>query len=160
MLRSPKRRIVSLILNRAHSRIGHQASFPFFIRRYWSTPYLATLGNTSNSSFLDQFSVNTNITQKHRNIALVLVADIEHVKFVLDEVQLLEDLLEQEIKNNYGKVTNNSVHLRGAIQHLVTNHDFLESLGRLESKKERSLLGLSSEEHDLLLLARKKVNTR
>jgi len=158
---SPRLRILYHIFNQTRSRTGHQDSLPFWIRRYCSTPHLEMLANTtrSSSSFLEQFSADTNTTQKDRNIALVLAADVEHVQFVLEEVQLLEDLLEQEVQNNNGEVTNNSISLRGSIQHLVTSHDFLKSLSRLESKKERSLLGLSSEEHDLLVLARKKVNT-
>ena len=97
--------------------------------------------------------------ESDRSIALTLASDVEHVKFVLDEVQMLEDLLEKESMSHDGKATNNSVALRGSINHLVTEHRFLESLKRLESEKEWSLLGLSSEEHDLLILARNMVNS-
>ena len=158
MLRSTKQRIFSHPLYLIRSHISKKARSPYRVSRYWNSPHHASPANKKVST--ERFHVNNaNVVENDRRIALVLASDVEHVKFVLDEVELLEDLLEKEKMRNDGKATNKSVALRGSIHHLVTQQNFLESLKRLESEKERSLLGLSSEEHDLLVLARKMVNS-
>ena len=66
--------------------------------------------------------------------------------------------MEKDQEENDGQVTNKSIELRGSIKHLVTNHEFLECLDRLEVMGQPAW-GLSAREHELVVLARGKVNT-
>jgi hypothetical protein len=97
------------------------------------------------------------VTDKQRSQMLALATDVDHIKMVMDELELLEHLLHKDQEEHNDQVTNRSVELRGSINHLVTNKDFVECLDRLEYQG-KPIWGLSSEEHDLILRARGKIN--
>jgi len=88
---------------------------------------------------------------------IALASDVDHVKMIMEELQLLEHLLQKDKEENNNEVTNRSVELRGSIKHLVANKEFLDCLNRLEYQG-KPIWGLSSDEHDLILLARDKIN--
>ena len=88
---------------------------------------------------------------------LSLTKDVEHIKMILAEVELLEHLLHEDQEEHNNQVTNRSVELRGMIKHLVTNREFCECLDRLENEG-KPIWGLSSDEHDLIAMAREKIN--
>ncbi len=88
---------------------------------------------------------------------IALATDVEHVKMILDEVELLEHLLHKDQEEHGNQVTNRSVELRGLMKHLITNKEFCDCLDRLETEG-KSVWGLSSDEHDLISLARDKIN--
>ena len=92
-----------------------------------------------------------------RSTMLSLASDVEHIKTTMDEVELLEHFLQENQEEHGNKVTNRSVELRGSIKHLITSKEFLDCLDRLEHQGI-PLWGLSSKEHDLILLARDKIN--
>lgn len=97
------------------------------------------------------------VTDQKRSQMIALATDVEHIKMVMKELELLEHILHMDQEEHNDEVTNRSVELRGSIKHLVTNKDFLDCLDRLEYEG-RPIWGLSSEEHDLILLAREKIN--
>lgn len=88
---------------------------------------------------------------------IALATDVEHIKMVMEELELLEHLLQKDQEEHDNKVTNRSVELRGAIKHLIANKEFLDCLDRLEIQGA-PIWGLSSEEHELISLAREKIN--
>jgi len=89
---------------------------------------------------------------------LALASDVEKIQMVMEQLEKLEDLLTADQEDNGGEVTNRSVELRGDIKRLVSNGEFLESLDRLEIQGG-PVWGLSSEEHDMVCMAREMVNT-
>lgn len=97
------------------------------------------------------------ITDQQRSQMIALASDVEHIKMIMDELELLEHLLQKDQEEHDDKVTNRSVELRGSIKHLVANQEFLNCLDRLEYQG-KPVWGLSSDEHDLITLAREKVN--
>lgn len=99
----------------------------------------------------------SSITDQKRTQMLALATDVEHIKMILDEVETLEHLLHKDQEEHGNQVTNRSVELRGLIKHLVTNKEFCICLDRLE-QEGKPIWGLSSEEHDLISLAREKIN--
>jgi len=96
-------------------------------------------------------------TEHQRSKMLALQSDVEHIKTVMEEVELLSELLEKDREEHGDQVTNRSIEIRGSIKHLVTNNHFSDCLNRLE-KDGKPIWGLSSEEHDLIMLAREKIN--
>ena len=56
-----------------------------------------------------------------------------------------------------GVVTGRTIEIRSSIKKLVTSPEFTESLNRLEMEGE-PIWGLSGEERDLIMDARRKVN--
>lgn len=102
----------------------------------------------------------------HRPEVLALMANVDKIKFVMEELETLEQLLEQETKGGDGcssmhtnAPTARSIELRGSIKKLVTCPDFMQSLNRIECSMWVPVLGLSCEERALISLAREKVKT-
>lgn len=102
-------------------------------------------------------TTTSSITDQQRSQMIALASDVDHVKMIMEELQLLEHLLQKDKEENNNEVTNRSVELRGSIKHLVANKEFLDCLNRLEYQG-KPIWGLSSDEHDLILLARDKIN--
>ncbi len=88
---------------------------------------------------------------------LELATDVEYIKTIMEEIETLEHLLQKDQEEHDNKVTNRSVELRGLMKHLVTNKEFCDCLDRLEHEV-KPMWGLSSDEHDLISLARDKIN--
>jgi len=96
-------------------------------------------------------------TDEERSKMLALASDVEHITMVMDELELLENLLHHDQEDNENQVTNRSIELRGSIKHLITNKEFSDCLDRLECMG-KPVWGLLSEEHDLIIMARQKIN--
>ena len=88
-----------------------------------------------------------------RQSMLALAADVQKISSVMKELETLEGLLERESDATTGR----SIELKAGIKKLMTHPDVLESLNRLEIQGE-PVWGLSSEERELIILAREKVN--
>jgi hypothetical protein len=98
------------------------------------------------------------ITQEQRSKVLAISTDVQVVQNVLEELETLEDLLRLEEEESGGKVTGRSEELRSKKKHLVSNPKFLECLDRLQIEGA-PVWGLSSEEHEMVVMARGKVNS-
>jgi hypothetical protein len=85
-----------------------------------------------------------------------MAADVERVYSVMEEMQKLESILEQESKDD--GISGKTIELRNSIRKLLTQADFLESLGRLEVQGS-PVWGLSASEREMIILAREKVNS-
>mmetsp|Transcript_31831 Transcript_31831/g.46844 ORF Transcript_31831/g.46844 Transcript_31831/m.46844 type:complete len:92 (+) Transcript_31831:533-808(+) len=88
---------------------------------------------------------------------LALAADVQTISSIMVEVEMLENLLQSETEENQGAITSRSIELRGSIKKLMTSPDVMECLNRLEIQGE-PVWGLSSDERDLVKLARSKIN--
>ena len=81
----------------------------------------------------------------NRSNLLALTSDIDQIKTVLDECMSLEE-------TNMSKEE-----LTTSIKNLVTKKEFVDSLDRLQTADGQPVWGLSSNEHDLIMLARDKL---
>ena len=86
-----------------------------------------------------------------------MAEDVKHITMVMEDLEKLEHQLQKEQEENDNKDTNRSVELRDSIKHLITNQELIECLHRLEYHG-KPVWGLSSDEHDLIFLAREKMN--
>jgi hypothetical protein len=87
-----------------------------------------------------------------RQNMLALAADVQKITGVMKELDILEGLLESETDT-----TGRSIELKAGIKKLMSHPEVLESLNRLEIQGE-PVWGLSSEERELIITAREKVN--
>lgn len=92
-----------------------------------------------------------------RSMMLALAADVQKITSTMSELETFENLLRSEESSSPGQVTNKSIELKASIKKLMTQSEFLESLNRLELEGE-PIWGLSSEERELIMMAREKVN--
>lgn len=98
------------------------------------------------------------ITQEQRSKVLAISSDVQAVQQFLEELEQLEDLLREEEQESGGKVTGRSEELRSKRKHLVSNRKILECLDRLQIEGA-PVWGLSSEEHDMVVMARERVKS-
>jgi hypothetical protein len=84
---------------------------------------------------------------------LAMAADVQKVTSVMSELETLEGLLQRETDPTTGR----SIEIKANIKKLMTNPELLAVLDRLETKGG-PVWGLSSEERDLIIEAREKVN--
>eukprot|EP00549_Striatella_unipunctata_P020370 CAMPEP_0118710118 /NCGR_PEP_ID=MMETSP0800-20121206/23146_1 /TAXON_ID=210618 ORGANISM="Striatella unipunctata, Strain CCMP2910" /NCGR_SAMPLE_ID=MMETSP0800 /ASSEMBLY_ACC=CAM_ASM_000638 /LENGTH=164 /DNA_ID=CAMNT_0006614149 /DNA_START=24 /DNA_END=518 /DNA_ORIENTATION=+ len=99
-------------------------------------------------------SSQPSVVEDQRPSMLALASDVQKIENVMKEVSSLENLLEAEGTEVVNNVT---IELRSSIKKLMTAPDFMESLGRLELKGE-PIWGLSSDERELIVTARNKMN--
>eukprot|EP00979_Chaetoceros_neogracilis_P000358 scaffold86_cov169-Chaetoceros_neogracile.AAC.1 len=97
---------------------------------------------------------NQDITQEQRNKMLAISTDVVKIQLVMEEIATMEDLLREDQKTNENEVTDRSVEIRGKMKRMISQ-ELLESLKRLEIDGGPKW-GLTSEEHDLVVLAREK----
>jgi hypothetical protein len=89
---------------------------------------------------------------------LALAADVQKIEKVMKELYGLENLLRYEEGGDEEKVvTGKSMELKNQIKKLITAPDVVESLNNLEIQGE-PVWGLSSEEREMIILARDKMN--
>lgn len=88
---------------------------------------------------------------------IALESDVEIVHLAMEQLEELEELLRDDQEFHEGKVSDRSVELRGKIRAMIANKDFLESLDRLEIEGS-PVWGLSSDEYDMVCMAREKLN--
>mmetsp|Transcript_45329 Transcript_45329/g.67336 ORF Transcript_45329/g.67336 Transcript_45329/m.67336 type:complete len:148 (-) Transcript_45329:190-633(-) len=89
----------------------------------------------------------------HRPEMLAMEADVQRIKEVMEEVDLLSHIAEDEEKME------KRIELKFTIQKLVTNRPFLDCLARLECAKGQPIWGLSMDERDLVSEARRAVTS-
>jgi hypothetical protein len=87
-----------------------------------------------------------------RNKMLALSHDVQTIRSVMQELETLESLLRSE-----SGVSAKRIELKNSVKKLMTAPEVLESLNNLVVKGE-PVWGLSSEERELITLAREKVN--
>lgn len=85
---------------------------------------------------------------------LALAADVTRVTDTMKELEVLESLLRADDDSS---VTSKSMELKNQIKKLMTSKELTESLHRLEIEGE-PVWGLSSEERELIMMAREKAN--
>jgi hypothetical protein len=95
-----------------------------------------------------------------------MASDVQKITSVMDELDMLESLLrreeEEQQKNANNKtpslpVTPKLIELKASIKKLMTAPDVVEALKRLEIQGE-PVWGLSTDEREMIILAREKVN--
>lgn len=84
---------------------------------------------------------------------LALAADVQYIQQVMNEVEVLQHSLEKEESD----ISPHSIELRQTIKKLMTSQEFIQALGRLEIQGS-PVWGLSSEERELIILARELMN--
>mmetsp|Transcript_23282 Transcript_23282/g.55180 ORF Transcript_23282/g.55180 Transcript_23282/m.55180 type:complete len:203 (+) Transcript_23282:254-862(+) len=92
-------------------------------------------------------------TDDQRKNMLAMAADVQKVSDVMKELETLEGLLQRESDPTTGR----SIEIKAGIKKLMTNQELLNALDRLETNGG-PVWGLSSEERDLIIEARDKVN--
>ena len=93
-------------------------------------------------------------SDQERQRMIALAADVQHIQTVMEELDVLENLLRSEGEDN---VSSKSIELKASIKKLMTDPTVLESLNRLELEGQ-PVWGLSSEEREMIVMAREKVN--
>jgi hypothetical protein len=88
-----------------------------------------------------------------QNFMLALSGDVENIISVMKELDTLELELSQEQESSGRSM----IEIKANIKKLMTHPDVLESLDRLEFQGE-PVWGLSSDERELIMMAREKVN--
>jgi hypothetical protein len=90
---------------------------------------------------------------------IALAQDVEKIRATMTELERLEELLhgEKSSMTASSTPTSKTIELKNSIKKLMTATDVWESLNNLEIKGE-PCWGLSSEERELIILAREKVN--
>lgn len=83
-----------------------------------------------------------------------MAKDVETVSSAMDEYMTLERLLE----NEGTEVNNKSIELKAAMKKLMTSPEFVAALNRLEVQGE-PVWGLSTEEREMIFMAREKMNS-
>ena len=121
------------------------------------------------SSTTDGDNASQQKQNQERNKMLAMAHDVQTVRLVMQELDLLESLLrnEEESKSTTGSsgspssgsdaVSPKSMEIKNSMKKLMTSTDFLESLNNLEVQGEPAW-GLSCEEREMIVLAREKVN--
>ena len=114
------------------------------------------------SSTTDDDDASQQKQNQERNKMLAMAHDVQTVRLVMQELDLLESLLrnEEESKSSPSSsdaVSPKSMEIKNSMKKLMTSTDFLESLNNLEVQGEPAW-GLSCEEREMIVLAREKVN--
>jgi glutamine amidotransferase PdxT len=90
---------------------------------------------------------------KNRQQLLALQSDVDRILQIMNQVEELETALTKEDD----RLSSKSMELKNAMKKLLTAPDVLESLNRLEVQGQPTW-GLSTEERELIILAREKMN--
>lgn len=85
---------------------------------------------------------------------IALSQDVEKIEQVMTALELLESQL---LENSGNGVSGKSIELKSAIKKLMTDPSVLESLNRLEIEGQ-PVWGLSTQEREMIIMAREKVN--
>jgi hypothetical protein len=96
----------------------------------------------------------TYLGDESRRVVLALAADVEKIRNTMEELESLEALL---LAESGDQVTPKQMELKNAIKKLMTAKEFVESLNRLEVE-DKPVWGLSTEEREMVVTARDKVN--
>lgn len=89
-----------------------------------------------------------------RGRMIALSQDVEKIEQVMTALESLESQL---LENAGNGVNGKSIELKSAIKKLMTDPSVLESLNRLEIEGQ-PVWGLSTQEREMIIMAREKVN--
>jgi glutamine amidotransferase PdxT len=89
-----------------------------------------------------------------RHLMMALAADVQKIQQVMSELEVLQSLLRNEDESH---VSSKSIEIKTSIKKLMTDSQVLESLNRLELEGQ-PVWGLSTEEREMIMLARETVN--
>jgi hypothetical protein len=92
-------------------------------------------------------------TETQRKNLLAMAADVQKIAAVMKELETLEGLLQRESDPASGR----SIEIKSGIKKAMTSPEILQALDRLETKGG-PVWGLSSEEREMIIAAREKVN--
>jgi len=98
-----------------------------------------------------------------RNQMLALAADVAKITSTMQEVETLEQLLFEEVSSLESSSSSSStpsgkmIEVKSKLKKICTHPDLIEALNRLEINGE-PIWGLSSDERDMIVNARNKVN--
>jgi hypothetical protein len=94
-----------------------------------------------------------------RRAVLAMASDVQKITAVMDELDKLESLLrrEEEKQKASSPPDKTVLQLKASIKKLMTAPDTVEALNRLEIQGE-PVWGLSTDEREMIVLAREKVN--
>jgi hypothetical protein len=104
-----------------------------------------------------------------RNRVLAMAADVQRIQMTVTELDVLENLLRSEEEEataaagsdesgNSSPVTSKTIELKNSIKKLITSTDVVESLKNLEIQGS-PVWGLSTEEREMIVYLRDKMNT-
>jgi glutamine amidotransferase PdxT len=85
---------------------------------------------------------------------MALAADVQTIQQVMSELEVFENVLRNEDESH---VSSKSIEVKASIKKLMTDSQVLESLNRLELEGQ-PVWGLSTEEREMIMLARETVN--
>lgn len=88
--------------------------------------------------------------ERHRMLAVA--ADVQKVQQVMSELEMLEHLLLNE-----DTLSSKSIEIKSSIKKLMTDRSLMECLNRLEYKGQ-PVWGLSTQEREMIIAAREKIN--
>ena len=97
---------------------------------------------------------SSDIDSEGRQKLLAYAADVEKISAVMDELYALESELREQGEDS---VTSKSLELKSSIKKLMTAPEVSEALDRLEIQGE-PVWGLSTDEREMIVLAREKMN--
>jgi hypothetical protein len=87
-----------------------------------------------------------------------MASDVQKITTVMDELDRLESLLRREEETQKTKSSSpEQIRLKASIKKLMTAPDVVEALNRLEIQGE-PVWGLSTDEREMVVLAREKFN--
>ena len=84
---------------------------------------------------------------------LALAADVQNIQTVMSELETLESLLRSE----KDQLSSKAMEVKASIKKLMTDPHFVDCLDRLEIEGS-PVWGLSSEEREMIIMAREKIN--
>ena len=96
---------------------------------------------------------SSDVDSEGRQALLAYAADVK-ISAVMDELYALESELRDEGEDS---VSSKSLELKSSIKKLMTSPDVTEALDRLEIQGE-PVWGLSTDEREMIVLAREKMN--
>lgn len=104
----------------------------------------------------EEAEVAEDTSELSRRRLLAVAADVEFIQKVMDEYESLETMLRSE-GGDTSTVSSKSIEIKASIKKLMTDPQVSECLNRLEVEGE-PIWGLSSQERELIIEAREKVN--
>mmetsp|Transcript_7785 Transcript_7785/g.15090 ORF Transcript_7785/g.15090 Transcript_7785/m.15090 type:complete len:157 (-) Transcript_7785:125-595(-) len=97
---------------------------------------------------------SSEVDSEGRQKVLAFAADVEMISAVMDELYALESELREQGADSVSK---KSLELKSSIKKLMTAPEVSEALDRLEIQGE-PVWGLSTDEREMIVLAREKMN--
>ena len=132
-------------------------SFLYFSTSHISSQYIGQASEGQGGFYGSGGARVSKLETEHRPEMMALAADVENITLLMEEVYKLDAMLKEEKDEHNSSVTAKSLEISSKIKKIMTSHDVMDCLNRLEVNGE-PVWGLSSEERDLVHEARQKVN--